>query len=116
MLFPPCTSLGVEENSHCMVQRLLFMDVHPVPQAMKTVSAPNSAIILIIITISSFYRYHFVTEPNLPPSCHTALVPMFESESSNIIFFTLYIIPALGFGTMSDSSVANIDFSVSVGF
>lgn len=116
MLFLPCISLGAKENSQHMVQRLLFRQTHAVPQAMKTVSAPNSAIIVIIITISSFCRYHFVREPNLPPSCHTALVPKFESESSDFIFFTLYIVLALKFGTVSDSSVSNIDFSISVVF
>lgn len=61
------------------------------PQAMKTVSAPNSTIIVIIITVSSFYCYHFDTEPNLHPSCQTALVPMIELESSDFIFFNLSI-------------------------
>lgn len=55
------------------------MGTHPVPQAVKTVSAPNSAIIVIIITSSSFYCYHFDTEPNLPPSFHTALAPVFDT-------------------------------------
>lgn len=67
------------------------MDMHPVPQAMKTISAPNSTIIIIIITISSFYYYHFDREPNLHPSRHSALLPMIELESSDFIPFILSV-------------------------
>lgn len=64
------------------------MDTHPVPEAMKTVNAPNSAMILIIIT-SSFYCYNFFHSTKLT-SCYIAIVPMFEFESSGYIFHSLY--------------------------
>lgn len=37
----------------------------------ENLSTPNSAIILIIITVPSFYCYQFGREPNLLPFCHT---------------------------------------------
>lgn len=90
------------------------MDMHPVPQAMKTVSAPNSTIIVIIITISSFYCYHFDTEPSLLPHCSSAY------DWVGVIWLYIlhfpYIIIFLKFGSMCDYPVSKTDFSISAVF